>query len=404
MKKHLLIMSSILGMSASLDAARLPDGEHIFTEHLAIIATKMQYDRELLGKISDAFRIDANTLYGNSEFIRSYLTIMAQDDRDQFLSLEDAVNRKLDQEKSRTPGIPAAVARQPSSSGALSAPFTLGNSTADMAKVLASSSEYLEALFSITGSPEFIDKFGKSDELARILPSVTVENWMMFLESIIERQSNEAIKLKALISEQIAKERPSQSQPALSKPSDSGKLRGQNHTVSSRVDIQRLLADRPQYDIDGIKFALFNVAPLGDCGLLSLPGNISREQAVRLVQAEIHTPTRLHLDDVAYLKDQHHHLTTEGQSLESRHLKLIGFLLGYDVRFFSPPVEGMLIEDSEIKVLSKPRDPLHQAYVYDGMGHFQALIPVSDAEAVRDAYAKEEQGNKDTDAFKRKYQ
>lgn len=273
----------------------------------------------------------------------------------------------------------------------------LATSHNSIAKILASDNSYLQSLYSITGAPEFLNLLGRPNDLSAILPLLTIEDLNQFLNTIKDKKSKEADQLRNLISEHIralSAHNAGAGKPVSPKP---------NQADQRVPEASRLLAGRAQFNIEGANFALFNVAPLGDCGLLSLPGNITRDEARRLVEGAMNTPGQLHPDDVAYLREQHRFLTIEGQSLQQRHLKLIGFLLGYDVSFYSD-IGGMLIEDSDIKIMTKAKSKLEPAYIYDGEGHFQALIPVNDIAALQCASEKEKEIKPKTYEFAKRFQ
>lgn len=173
-------------------------------------------------------------------------------------------------------------------------------------------------------------------------------------------------------------------------------------TASLPGDItQQLVNGHSHYTLENQTVVKFNVAPLGDCGLLSLPIHLSRPEAADMI-ANALSKGFFHGEDTEYLKEQHLHLVTVGQSLQQKHLKFIGLCLGFNVRFFSD-IKGILLEDTGIKIKTE-KNNLNDVFIFDGQGHFQALIPISDIKGLQHAYDCEQKSKHETAAYQLCYQ
>ena len=226
-------------------------------------------------------------------------------------------------------------------------------------------------------------------------------NSVMVQSILATLDPHELQQMLAKISRSLHRNDPSQRSSASISPKPASRDQVVAPAASATPNTGALLAGRPKYDLDGQKIVRFNVAPLGDCGLLSLPINLSRADATQRIEGAL-AANRFDADDARYLKDQHHHLATEGQSLQQKHLKLIGVLLGFNVRFFSD-VGGMLIEDTDIRIKTKVPG-LTDVLIFDGEGHFEALIPTSNQAALQRAYETEQTSKRKTAEFQRQYQ
>lgn len=375
MKLQALITATLVGYTSIIHGA-----DSFNTE---VMATQISNNVVLLRHLAE-FSGDPVTanLGGNSVMVHSVLATLTPFELRKMSSL---ISAELGKNTPAASSDPMVVYQDLAPSNhSPSSPLT------DIAKIIASDSDsdYLAALLNLCNAQASVmDYIGKNDKVQAALATLSI----MQLELLAKTLTNP--KEKTAVDAAIKKIK--ETATSASRPS----------AASAIPNTNALLKGRKQYDLEGHKVAHFKTAALGDCGLLSLPVSITRDEARKLIEQYL-AENRFDTTDADYLRTQHHFLQNIGESLAHKHLKLIGFALGFNVRFFTD-FDGVLIEDTDSQIKSA-KTGLTDVYILDlsarGFGHFEPLVPTTSVAALEKALRTENEKAAAEAAHKRKYQ
>jgi hypothetical protein len=372
MKLQALITATLVGYTSIIHGA-----DSFNTE---VMATQISNNVVLLRHLAE-FSSDPVTanLGGNSVMVHSVLATLTPSELRKMSSL---ISAELGKNTPAASSGPMVVYQDLAPSNhSPSSPLT------DIAKIIASDSDYLAALLNICNAQaSAMDYLGKPDKVQAVLATLSIMQLELLATTLTNPKEKTAVN--AAIQE-LKKTSSSASQPS---------------AASAIPNTNALLKGRKQYDLEGHKVARFKTAALGDCGLLSLPVNVTRDEARKLIEHYL-AENRFDTTDADYLRTQHYFLQNIGESLAHKHLKLIGFALGFNVRFFID-FDGVLIEDTDAQIKSAKRG-LTDVYILDlsarGFGHFEPLVPTTHTAALIKAFRTENEKAAAEAAFQRKH-